>query len=452
MYQAFPFFIYMTHTDILIIGGGAAGLMAAAGAAETINGAGKVIVLEKMARPGRKIMITGKGRCNFTNVKAWNEFSGHVHPKPNFLKPSFYNLTSEKLISYLEAHGLETVVERGDRAFPVSHLASEVVDTLLKAAVDAGAEVELGKEVAELSREESGFNVKCSDGSCYNCQKLIVCTGGLSYPKTGSTGDGYVWAREMGHEVKTLFPSLTAVVPKGYKDEKGLAASDSPAMRGHVDRSIPLSELGQALCGNQLKNVSLSIFIDGNEAQNEFGDLDFTDGGIEGPIGFKVSRKCVNAIINGSKVTAVLDLKPAVEIDELNNRIFSLWNEISKDRRNANKQYKDKLKVLLTKLLPMSLIPAFVKLNQNADHRTLGKVLKGWKMEIAGYVGYERCVVTAGGVSLEEITPKTLESKLVPGLYFAGEVLDLDADTGGYNLQTAFSTGYLAGISAAKTL
>ena len=448
MYQAFPFFIYMTHTDIMIIGGGAAGLMAAAGAAETFNGTGKVIVLEKMARPGRKIMITGKGRCNFTNLKAWNEFSGHVHPKPNFLKPSFYNLTSEKLISYLEAHGLDTVVERGDRAFPASHLASEVVDTLLKAAVNAGAEVECGKEVTELSCEESGFIVKCSDGNSYYSRKLIVCTGGLSYPKTGSTGDGYAWAREMGHEVKTLFPSLTAVVPRGYKDDKCLSADSQ--IRGHIDRSIPLSELGQALCGNQLKNVGLSIFIDGNEAQNEFGDLDFTDGGIEGPIGFKVSRKCVNAIINGSKVTAVLDLKPAVEIDELNNRIFSLWNEISKDRRNANKQYKDKLKVLFTKLLPMSLIPAFVKLNPNADHRTLGKVLKGWKMEIAGYVGYERCVVTAGGVSLEEITPKTLESKLVPGLYFAGEVLDLDADTGGYNLQTAFSTGYLAGISAAK--
>ena len=442
----------MTHSDILIIGGGAAGLMAAAGAAETIDGTGKVIVLEKMARPGRKIMITGKGRCNFTNLKAWNEFSGHVHPKPNFLKPSFYNLTSEKMISFLEDHGLETVVERGARAFPASHLASEVVDTLLKAAVHAGAEVFCGKEVAELSREESGFIVKCSDESCYYSHKIIVCTGGLSYPKTGSTGDGYEWARKMGHEVKTLFPSLTAVVPRGYKDEKVLSVSASPQIRGHIDRSIPLSELGQVLCGNQLKNVGLSIFIDGNEAQNEFGDLDFTDGGIEGPIGFKVSRKCVNAIINGSKVTAVLDLKPAVEIDELNNRIYSLWNEISKDRRNASKQYKDKFRILLTKLLPMSLIPAFVKLNPNADHRTLGKVLKGWKMEIAGYVGYERCVVTAGGVSLEEITPKTLESKLVPGLYFAGEVLDLDADTGGYNLQTAFSTGYLAGISAAKGL
>lgn len=441
----------MINTDILIIGGGAAGLMAAAGAAETLVGTGKVTVLEKMARPGRKIMITGKGRCNFTNLKAWNEFSGHVHPKPNFLKPSFYNLTSEKMISFLEDRGLETVVERGDRAFPASHLASEVVDTLVKAAEDAGAEVLCGKEVTEISNN-GNFIVKCSDGSSYQACRLIICTGGLSYPKTGSTGDGYEWAQKMGHEVKTLFPSLTAVVPRGYKDEKVLAESDAPQTKGHIDRGIPLSELGQSLCGNQLKNVGLIIMIDGNEAQNEFGDMDFTDGGIEGPIGFKVSRKCVNAIINGSKVTAVIDLKPAVEIDELNNRIYSLWNEISKDRRNANKQYKDKVRILLTKLLPMSLIPAFVKLNPNADHRTLGKALKGWKMELAGYVGYERCVVTAGGVSLEEITPKTLESKLVPGLHFAGEVLDLDADTGGYNLQTAFSTGYLAGISAAKSL
>ena len=428
-------------SDIIIIGGGAAGLMAAAGAAEILGNKGHVTVLEKMARPGRKIMITGKGRCNFTNLKDWNEFSGHIHPKPNFLKPSFYNLTSERMISFLEDHGLETVVERGDRAFPASHLASEVVDTLLKAAVNAGADVLCEKEVIEVSRQDEGFIIRCSDKSEYSCGRLIICTGGLSYPKTGSTGDGYVWAREMGHEVKTLFPSLTAIVPKTYKEGKG-----------HIDRSLPLSETGQALCGNQLKNVGLSIVIDGNEAANEFGDLDFTDGGIEGPIGFKVSRKCVNAIINGSKVNAVIDLKPAVEIEELNKRIYSLWDEISKDRRNASKQYKDKFRILLTKLLPMSLIPGFVKLNPNVDHRSLGKALKGWKMEIAGYVGYERCVVTAGGVSLEEIAPKTLESKLMPGLYFAGEVIDLDADTGGYNLQTAFSTGYLAGISAAKSV
>ncbi len=466
--------------DIIIIGGGAAGMMAAAGAAETFasKGAdGRVIVLEKMARPGRKIMITGKGRCNFTNVKAWNEFSRHVHPKPNFLKPSFYNMTSEKVVEFMEAHGLETVVERGDRAFPASHLSSEVVDTLVRAAERAGAEVLCNKEVkeirmrmlkqvqhdvlndgildalndgqddterhAELVSASAGqtFMIKCTDGSTYSCRKLIICTGGLSYPKTGSTGDGYGWARELGHSVKPLFPSLTAIVPKGYKQD------DS---RGHIDRSTPLTEIGSALCGNQLKNVGLSILIDGNEVENEFGDMDFTDGGLEGPIGFKVSRKCVNAIVNGAKVTAVLDMKPAVEIKDLSVRIRTLWDEVSKDRRNSQKLYKDRFKILLTKVLPMSLIPAFVKLNPNVDHKTLAKTLKGWKFEIAGYVGYERCVVTAGGVSLDELTAKTLESKLVPGLHFAGEVLDLDGDTGGYNLQIAFCTGYLAGISAAK--
>ncbi len=446
-----------TSADIIIIGGGAAGLMAAAGAAGTLakNGMdGKVIVLEKMPRPGRKIMITGKGRCNFTNVKAWNEFSRHIHPKPNFLKPSFYNLTSEKVVEFMEQHGMEAVVERGDRAFPASHLASDVVDTLVSAAERAGAKIHCGKEVTgvriphqvddgkkEVTGIEDGFMVSCSDGSEYTCRKLIICTGGLSYPKTGSTGDGYGWAKSFGHSVRPLFPSLTAIVPKGYKQE------DS---RGHIDRSTPLTEIGSALCGNQLKNVGLSIHVDGNEVENEFGDMDFTDGGLEGPVGFKVSRKCVNAVMNGSKVTAVLDMKPAVDLEDLTVRICTLWNEISKDKRNAQKLYKDRFKLLLPKVLPMSLIPAFTKLNPSVDHKTLAKALKNWRFEIVGYVGYERCVVTAGGVSLEEVTAKTLESKLVPGLHFAGEVLDLDADTGGYNLQTAFCTGYLAGISSAK--
>ena len=433
----------VTSADIIVIGGGAAGLMAAAGAAETLNGNGRVIVLEKMPRPGRKIMITGKGRCNFTNVKAWNEFSGHIHPKPNFLKPSFYNLSSEKMIEFLEAQGMECVVERGERAFPASHLASDVVDALVRAAENAGGEVLCGKEVQEVLRNEEGeYIVRSADGTEYNSKKLIICTGGLSYPKTGSTGDGYGWAKDFGHSIRPLFPSLTAIVPKGYKDN---------ASKGHIDRSTPQSEIGKMLCGNQLKNVGLSVSIDGNEVQNEFGDLDFTDGGIEGPIGFKVSRKCVNAIVNGSKVTAVLDLKPAVEIEDLIVRINTLWNEISKDKRNSQKLYKDRFRLLLPKVMPMSLIPAFTKYHPNVDHKTLAKCLKGWKFEIEGYVGYERCVVTAGGVSLEEVTPKTLESKLIPGLYLAGEVLDLDADTGGYNLQTAFSTGYLAGISAAKS-
>ena len=436
--------------DIIIIGGGAAGLMAAAGAAGTYASrgiAGKVMILEKMPRPGRKIMITGKGRCNFTNLKQWNEFSGHIHPKPNFLKPSFYNLTSEKMIDFMESHGMETVVERGDRAFPASHLSSEVVDTLVKAAQEAGAGLICNKEVSEILKNEDsiGFNIRCTDGTAYTCSKVIICTGGLSYPKTGSTGDGYRWAESLGHSIRPLFPSLTAMVPEGYK----IPESDKES-KGHIDRSTPLSETGKSLCGNQLKNVGLSLIIDGNEVQNEFGDLDFTDGGIEGPIGFKVSRRCVNAIINGSKVSAVIDLKPAVEYEDLYVRIGTLWNEVSKDRRNANKLYKDRFRLLLPKVLPMSLIPAFTRLNPNVDHKTLAKALKNWKMDITGYVGYERCVMTAGGVSLDEVTAKTLESKLIPDLYFAGEVLDLDADTGGYNLQIAFSTGYLAGVSEAK--
>ena len=446
-----------TSADIIIIGGGAAGLMAAVAAAQQLTSAGnsgKVIVLEKMPRPGRKIMITGKGRCNFTNVKPWNEFSGHIHPKPNFLKPAFYNLNSEKMVDFLQEHGVKCVVERGDRAFPASHLASDVVDGLLKAAGKSGAQVLCGKEVKEIGCNDDGqerFTVKCSDSSIYTCCKIIICTGGLSYPKTGSTGDGYKWGEDMGHSIRPLFPSLTAIVPKGYKD---ITISDkgSEVGKGHIDRSTPLSETGNMLCGNQLKNVGLSIIIDGNTAAEEFGDLDFTDGGLEGPIGFKVSRKCVNALMNGSKVQAIIDMKPAVEIEDLQVRIAALWNEIAKDKRSANKLYKDRFKILLTKVLPLQLIPGFVKMNPNADHKSLAKALKGWKMDMEGYVGYERCVVTAGGVSQDEITPKTLESRLVPGLYFAGEILDLDGDTGGYNLQIAFSTGYLAGSSAARTL
>ena len=435
----------MKRYDIIVIGGGAAGLMAAAGTADKNL---KVAVLEKMSRPGRKIMITGKGRCNFTNLKAWNEFSQHIHPKPNFLKPSFYNLNSEKLIDFMTENGMESVVERGDRAFPASHLAIDVVDTLIRAAENAGAEILCNKSVESIisSEVENSFTIKCTDGSIFSCSRLIICTGGLSYPKTGSTGDGYRWAADLGHSIRPLFPSLTAIVPVNYK------SLDKTDAKGHINRSTPLSDFGNLLCGNQLKNVAISVIIDGNEAANEFGDLDFTDGGIEGPIGFKVSRKVVCAITNGSKVTAFIDLKPAVDIEDLDKRIRGLWDDICKDRRNATKQYRDRFKILLTKVMPMSLIQAFTKANPNVDHKTLGKTLKKWKFEIAGYVGYERCVITAGGVNCEEVAPKTLESKLTPGLYFAGEILDLDADTGGYNLQTAFSTGYLAGLSAAKSL
>lgn len=433
------------RSDIIIIGGGAAGLMAAAGAA-SVSASG-VTVLEKMSRPGRKIMITGKGRCNFTNMKGWNDFSRHLYPKPNFLRPAFYNMPSEKMVSYMEENGLKCIVERGDRAFPSSYQSCDVVDTLVKAAENAGAEICCSKEVCHIENTSSDagndFRIKCSDGSEFTCRKLIICTGGLSYPATGSTGDGYRWAAGTGHRIARTFPSLTALVPKGYKIED---------QKGHIHRNTPLSESGKLLYGNKLKNIGLSVIIDGNQVQNEFGDLEFTDGGLEGPVGFKVSRKCVNALINGSKVILSLDLKPAVETDALKKRIATLWDEISSERPGAGKNYASRFSILLGRLMPSSLKDAFLKYRPGSDHKTLASDLKDWRFEIAGYVGYERCVITAGGVSLEDISHKTMESRHVKGLYFAGEVLDIDADTGGYNLQCAFSTGYLAGISAARGL
>lgn len=485
----------MKHSDIIIIGGGAAGMMAAYGAASELrrSSAGKdtqvpeVTVLEKMPRPGRKIMITGKGRCNITTTRGWQDFSSHIHPKPNPLKMAFYNFSTGDTVRFFNEHGLETVEERGERVFPASQEAADVVDTLYKAASEAGAIFETGCEVTDITveakdiaaedtdtaAEDTGkdgaadmrrFRITCADGRKFSCRKLIITTGGLSYPGTGSTGDGYRWAESLGHTVSRCFPSLTAVVPEGYKaagnisskggnDMMGLSTDGSDKrLKGHIDRSTPLSETGSALNGNQLKNIGLTLFIDGSPVQEEFGDIDFTDGGLEGPVGFKISRRCVNAILNGSRASISIDLKPAVSPDALSKRIDSLWKEIAADRRSQGKSYSDRFKVLLGKVLPQSLIKGFVRCSTRLDHRNLASALKNWKMDIKGYVGFERCVITAGGVSTAEIVAKTMESKVCPGLYFAGEILDLDGDTGGFNLQTAFSTGMLAGESAAKAL
>ena len=446
-------------SEIVIIGGGASGLMAAYYAARTLVDAGQaaqVTVLEKMPRPARKVMITGKGRCNFTNVKEWNEFSGHIRSKANFVKSAFYNLPSQAVVDWFEGFGMPTVVERGDRAFPASHHASDVVDTLVNACLSLGVKIETEAEVDTII---PGFTVKLTDGREWKCQRVIVATGGLSYPTTGSTGDGLRWAEEMGHHIVPTFPSLTALVPKGYKlqEDRDL----------HIDRSTPLSELGQALCGVQLKNIQLSLEIEGTEAESEFGDIDFTDGGLEGPVGFQLSRKAVKALVNGSRVSLLLDLKPGVALTELTARIKELWSEIEKDPRSRGVREKERCRILLGKLMPRELIPGFLAMHPEvitlerrgrSDTKvwvnlvSIAKALKTWKFDIAGYVGYERAVVTAGGVSTDDFVAKTMESRIVPGLYLCGEVLDIDADTGGYNLQLAFSTGALAGLNAAKSL
>ena len=526
-------------SDIVVIGAGASGLMAAYSAASELVASGSdasVTLLEKMPRPARKIMITGKGRCNFTNLKQWNDFNSHVRSGANFIKSSFYNLNPEALIRFFESYGMRSVVERGDRAYPASYHASDVVDTLVNACHSVGVKIECEAEVSSI---REGYELELKDGRKWLCSKIIVATGGLSYPGTGSTGDGYAWARSLGHSTTPLFPSLTALVPRDYKLPSapggasfGSGASIGPGSAGapgdsvcgapgasaanvalaarvaapaptvnvapaaaacaaragaslgpgcdasslrpgcdadplHIDRSLPLSESGQKLCGVKLKNVGLSLLIEGTEADSDFGDLDFTDGGIEGPLGFRMSRKAVKAMVNGSRVALCLDLKPGVELTELTARVKALWKEIDCDPRSKRLREKEKGRILLGKLMPWDLIPAFVDRNpgiytlerrSRTDTKlwvnlvTIAKVLKCWRFDIAGYVGYERAVVTAGGVSTDELVAKTLESRLHQGLYFCGEVLDVDCDTGGYNLHSAFCTGALAGRNAALSL
>ena len=403
--------------DIVIIGGGAAGLYAAATLSSlNMEGASlKVLLLEKMHRCGLKIGITGKGRCNLTNTKPWEEFSSHIHPKNIFLKNSFYGMSNLSTMEFFEKIGLPLVVERGDRVFPQSMKATDVPSVLEKHILGGGVEIKKNAPVRQIkSSSDNLFLVEYGEGEELASRKIIVATGGLSYKTTGSTGDGYEFARCFGHKITQCFPSLTALRPKDYREE---------------------------FQGISLKNVSLQLVVNGNVVQEEFGDLDFTNGGIEGPIGFKVSRKGVHSIINGQKVEVVLDMKPAVSHKQLKERIS---RELLQVKGNQ-------LKGLLPKLLPQSIVPMFVAAHKNLSIENLPEKLKCWKFAVEGYVGYERCVVTAGGVHLQEVSQKSMESKLVKGLYFAGEVLDLDGDTGGYNLQIAFSTGALAAMSAAKS-
>ena len=467
-------------SDIIVIGGGASGLMAAYAAASTLNDDGvcaQVTVLEKMPRPGRKIMITGKGRCNFSNVKEWNDFSQHIRSKGNFVKSAFFNLSPEAVLDFFSSYGMDSVVERGDRAFPASYRASDVVDTLVNACLSKGVKILAECEAKLLERRESGYRLELANGESWLASKVIVATGGLSYPNTGSTGDGYRIAGNLGHTIVPTFPSLTALVPRGYKvaGQQGgipgipdeLASDPYYSLPKRVARETPLSELGEKLCGIHLKNVGVRLLVEGCDAGCEFGDVDFTDGGLEGPVGFQISRKAVKALSNGSRVSVVLDLKSGVELTELTLRVKQLWSDIDKDARSAMLREKEKCRILLGKLMPWELIPAFVACNPSimtlerrgrAETKvwvnlvSIAKALKNWEMEIEGHVGYERAVVTAGGVSTDDMIAKKMESRICPGLYFCGEVLDVDADTGGYNLQCAFSTGALAGRSAAKSL
>ncbi len=414
--------------DLAIVGGGAAGLMAAAWITEQYKDSEKipsVVLLEKMPRPGRKINITGKGRCNLTNARMWDEFGVHVHPNSQFLKNAFYGFSSADVMDFFKGLGLDLVIERGQRVYPKSMRAMDVTDTLVRCIRNGGVVEVFTDSPVEKVEKKDVFELDCGD-RIVSSRKVILSTGGLSYPSTGSSGDGYGFAKALGHSIVQPRPSLTALVPEGYADGSGM------------------STFGRWLCGLSLKNVAMSLEVGQDIVQEEFGDADFTDGGIEGPLGFRLSRKAVQALDNGQKVSVLLDLKPALSESQLAQRI----------KREASSG-NNTLRYLLSKLLPRQMIPAFLNLNKDLAQMAPGKAeerlphaLKHISFKIVSYVGFERCVVTNGGVSLKEVSQKTLESKLVPGLFFAGELLDLDGDTGGYNLQIAFSTGVLAARSS----
>lgn len=412
---------------VIVIGGGPAGMMAARTAASRGM---EVILLEKMERLGRKLAITGKGRCNITNAADIEDMMEQIIGNKYFLYSALYQFTNTQVIEYFNELGVKTKVERGNRVFPESDKAMEVVEAMVNDLVGLGVKIYTKKEVKEILVEENKTcGVKCEDGSLYNGDKVIITTGGLSYPRTGSTGEGYRMAKKIGHTVIRPLPSLVPL------------ESNQPWVR--------------ALQGVSLKNVSIKIMKDHKKVYSEMGEMLFTHFGISGPIILSGSRSILDHMTEEEKKTlklkdcqVILDLKPALDEKTLDQRIRRDFEEFSR------KQFKN----ALDKLLPNKMIDEIIKLSEidgekpvhqvtKEERLRLVKLLKQMTIEISKLRAIEEAIVTAGGISVDEINPSTMESKLVEGLYFAGEVIDVDAYTGGYNLQIAFSTGYLAGMN-----
>ncbi|KAB2870074.1 MAG: NAD(P)/FAD-dependent oxidoreductase [Bacteroidales bacterium] len=410
--------------DLIVIGAGPAGLIAAGRAA--MQGA-KVVVLEKMEKPARKLRITGKGRCNITNMRPFNEFIQEITPNPRFLNKAFGSFFNKQIIEILDEMGVETITERGQRVFPASGKAWDVADGLVKWAKKQGAEIYIHCPVTGIIEENKAVKgVKLDDNTEIIAPCLIIATGGKSYPATGSTGDGYRFAEQLGHTIAELRPSLTGI---------------------ETHPSFP------QLNGLNLRNVNASLYVDGKKVDEEFGEVEFTDYGVDGPCILRLSLKAIDAFRSGNKVHFSIDLKPALSNDKLFNRI----------ERDATKGKSYTVNMLLRDLLPSQLVSVFLRhlklssLKSAAEltfdeRNALINMLKGFNLNMRGHRDWNEAIITAGGISLNEIDSKTMASKLIDGLYFAGEVIDLSGNTGGYNLQIAFSTGWLAGQSAAEKL
>ena len=403
--------------EVVVIGGGAAGLVAAGFAA--MYGA-EVTLLEKMPRVGRKILISGKGRCNLTNACDVQTFMANVPVNNRFLYSAINAFPPSDIIDFFESLGLRTKVERGNRVFPVSDRAMDVVDVLRRFCSDNGVKI-VHAEARDVIAENGEVKAVVTDGKTYECGSVIIATGGKSYPRTGSTGDGYKFAERLGHTVTPLKPSL---VP--------LASSDKDCAR---------------LQGLSLRNVALSITDNNNKTvYKDFGELLFTHFGLSGPTVLSASSH-LSDFTRG--YTAHIDLKPALSEEQLDLRIRRDFSE------NINKAVQNSLSALLPrKLIPVALdrwgIEPLKKCNSvtREERRALLNILKDFTVDITGTRPIDEAIVTSGGVKTSEINPKTMESKLVKGLYFAGEVIDVDAYTGGFNLTIAWATGRLAGESS----
>lgn len=406
---------------VIIVGGGAAGMMAAVRAGELFS---DVTLIEKNEKLGKKIYITGKGRCNVTNNADIEVIFKNINRNPKFMYSALYGFDNSRVYSFFEENGCPLKVERGERVFPVSDHASDIIKTLTKALKDRHVKIMLNTAAKELIIEDGAVKgVILDDGSSLYADKVIVTTGGVSYPTTGSTGDGYKFAESAGHTVTPVRPGLV------------------PLVTGET--WVP------RLQGLSLKNVELKLFSEDKCVYKEQGEMLFTHFGISGPLVLSASAYYDTESRKNRNITVSLDLKPALDEEALDKRILRDFEKFS------NKQFKNSL----DELLPAKLIPVIVDLSgidpykavnvvSREERKNLVHLLKNLVMTVIGTGNFNEAIITIGGVNVKEINASTMESKLVKNLFFAGEVLDIDAMTGGFNLQIAWSTGYLAGECA----
>ena len=414
--------------DIVIIGAGPAGLMAAI---EICKSSKKILILEKMHEPALKLKISGKGRCNITNNAKLEDFISHFGKNGRFLKFAFVNFFNTDLIRYFEKLGVQFKLERGGRYFPENDDAGDIAKALLNKVKLLNIPISTNSEVINITKlPDKKFTVTINKNTQriqIKADKIVLATGGKSYPRTGSTGAGFKLASQLGHTITPVSPSLVPIETKGSTAKK--------------------------LQGLSLKNVKAQVWRGNKKIDERFGEMLFTDFGLSGPIILSLSKTVVKLIDDKEKVFISIDLKPALDHKMIERRII----------REINEHSKQGFKNLLKKLLPGKLVHVFTEnlkipeekqLSQinSEERKKLRMLLKGFQFEVTGYRSFSHAIVTSGGICIKEINPQTMESKLVKGLYFAGEIIDIDADTGGFNLQAAFSTGWIAGRNGVHAL